>query len=97
LLRQVADHWQARLRRSDLLGRHGGDEFVLCLPGTDAPGAQEVLDRLAGAPISWSVGTATARAGDTIATLLQRADAELYAGKRRRQRAADPDATFSES
>jgi len=97
LLRQVAEHWEGRLRTSDLLGRHGGDEFVLCLPGTDASSARDVLDRLAGAPISWSVGTATARDGDSIAVLLQRADAELYAGKRRRRRATDPGATFSES
>ncbi|WP_188959672.1 diguanylate cyclase domain-containing protein [Modestobacter marinus] len=84
LLQEVAGHWQARLRTADLLGRYGGDEFVLCLPATDAPGAQEVLERLAGGPIGWSAGTATARAGDSLATLLQRADAELYAGKRRR-------------
>ena len=96
LLRQVAEHWQRRLRASDLLGRHGGDEFVLCLPGTDAAGARDLLDRLDGAPIRWSVGTATARDGDTVDTLLQRADAELYALKRRR-RATDPGATLSES
>ena len=90
LLRQVAGHWRARLRSSDLLGRHGGDEFVLCLPATDAPGADEVLARLHGTPIGWSVGTATARHGDTIDTLLQRADAALYARKRRRRAADHP-------
>ncbi|MCZ2821119.1 GGDEF domain-containing protein [Modestobacter sp. VKM Ac-2977] len=84
LLQQVAEHWQARLRTADLLGRYGGDEFVLCLPATGGPGAQELLQRLDGGPISWSVGTATARAGDSLAALLQRADAELYAGKRQR-------------
>ena len=89
LLRQVATAWRARLRASDLLGRHGGDEFVLCLPGTDAVGAVEVLQRLDGdLPIGWSVGTATARDGDTIGTLLQRADAELYQFKRSRRGAA---------
>ncbi|MCZ2840023.1 GGDEF domain-containing protein [Modestobacter sp. VKM Ac-2985] len=91
LLQQVADHWQARLRTADLLGRYGGDEFVLCLPATDAAGAQELLQRLDGGPIGWSVGTATARAGDSLATLLHRADAELYAGKRLRRTTARPD------
>jgi len=87
LLRQVAGAWRSRLRASDLLGRHGGDEFVLCLPGTDAPGAVEVLARLDGdLPIGWSVGTATARDGDSLSALLQRADAQLYAGKRLRRR-----------
>jgi predicted signal transduction protein with EAL and GGDEF domain len=35
------------------------------------------------------VGTATARAGDSLTTLLQRADAELYRGKRLRRGAAE--------
>jgi diguanylate cyclase (GGDEF)-like protein len=86
LLREVATSWRARLRGSDLLGRHGGDEFVLCLPGTDGPAAAEVLQRLdGGLPIGWSVGTATARTGDSLTSLLQRADAELYAAKRLRR------------
>lgn len=86
LLRQVATHWRGRLRASDLLGRHGGDEFVLCLPGTDGAAAREVLQRLEGGlPIGWSVGTATARDGESLAALLLRADAELYAGKRSRR------------
>jgi diguanylate cyclase (GGDEF)-like protein len=89
LLRLVATEWRARLRATDLLGRHGGDEFVLCLPGTDAAGAEEVLERLRGGlPIGWSVGTATAGEGDSLAALLQRADAQLYAGKRLRRGAS---------
>jgi diguanylate cyclase (GGDEF)-like protein len=86
LLREVATQWRVRLRASDLLGRYGGDEFVLCLPGTDGPAAAEILERLdCGLPISWSVGTATAQTGDSLATLLQRADAQLYLGKRLRR------------
>ena len=85
LLRRLTAQWCTRLRGSDLLGRHGGDEFVLCLPDTDAPGAREVLDRLAdGAPATWSVGTATAREGDSLTSLLARADSALYREKGRR-------------
>jgi diguanylate cyclase (GGDEF)-like protein len=86
LLRRLTVHWSARLRGADLLGRHGGDEFVLCLPATDGPGAAEVLERLTeDAPASWSVGTATAGDGDTLDILLARADAALYRDKERRR------------
>jgi diguanylate cyclase (GGDEF)-like protein len=92
VLQALAAHWTRRLRTSDLLGRHGGDEFVVCLPGTDAAGAREVLRRLDpdSAPIGWSVGTATARPGDSLTTLLQRADEELYSSKRGRRATPDP-------
>jgi diguanylate cyclase (GGDEF)-like protein len=88
LLRALTAQWSLRLRASDLLGRYGGDEFVLCLPSTDPAGAREVLERLAeDSPASWSVGTATAGEGDSLATLLQRADTALYRDKNRRRSA----------
>jgi diguanylate cyclase (GGDEF)-like protein len=84
LLRELASRWSGELRQSDVLGRYGGDEFVLCLPGTDASGSAEILARLeASHPFSWSVGTATAVEGDTLTSMLSRADAELYQHKRR--------------
>jgi diguanylate cyclase (GGDEF)-like protein len=89
LLRDLTTRWSAELRQTDLLGRYGGDEFVLCLPGTDAAGADEILGRLAAChAFGWSAGTATARTGDTLGTLLARADAHLYARKRSGRRSA---------
>jgi diguanylate cyclase (GGDEF)-like protein len=83
LLRDLARGWAGRLRRADLLGRYGGDEFVLCLPDTDAAGAREVLAQLdATHEFRWSVGLATAHAGDTVDSMLARADADLYEQKR---------------
>lgn len=83
LLRELTARWSAQLRRSDLLGRYGGDEFVLCLPDTDAAGSAEILARLETShPFRWSVGTATAVEGDTLSTMLSRADAALYEQKR---------------
>jgi len=84
LLRELTARWSGELRMADLLGRYGGDEFVLCLPGTDAAGSAEILARLdASHPFRWSVGTATAVDGDTLSTMLLRADAALYEHKRR--------------
>jgi diguanylate cyclase (GGDEF)-like protein len=83
LLRDLAAGWSRRLRRADLLGRYGGDEFVLCLPATDESGTWEFLAQLdATNEFAWSVGVATARPGDTVADVLARADADLYQQKR---------------
>jgi diguanylate cyclase (GGDEF)-like protein len=84
LLRELSTRWSGELRQADVLGRYGGDEFVLCLPDTDAAGTAEILARLEAChPFSWSVGTATAVEGDTLESMLSRADAELYEHKRR--------------
>ncbi|MQA32632.1 GGDEF domain-containing protein [Modestobacter roseus] len=91
LLRRLARTWSGRLRTSDLLGRYGGDEFVLCLPDTDLLGAAEILARLRhDAATTWSVGTAVREDGDSLTALLNRADADLYLRKRAR-RAPEPD------
>jgi diguanylate cyclase (GGDEF)-like protein len=89
LLRDLAAGWLPQLRGDDVLGRYGGDEFVLCLPDTDEATARTVLGRLAAShPARWSTGTATTRGGEPLADLLARADAALYRDKRARRHAA---------
>jgi diguanylate cyclase (GGDEF)-like protein len=83
LLRELARGWTTRLRHADLLGRYGGDEFVLCLPATDRDGAAELLAQLEGTHrFRWSVGMATLRPEDTLSGMLSRADEDLYVAKR---------------
>jgi diguanylate cyclase (GGDEF)-like protein len=90
LLRELTDAWGARLRHADVLGRYGGDEFVLCLPATAEPGARRLLEQLDQAhAFSWSTGVATAQRGETMLTVLARADADLYQRKQNR-RVVDP-------
>jgi len=84
------------LRRSDVICRHGGEEFVAVMPDIDADGADAVLSRLLDeyqAPqpdssvrrlpsCSFSAGIAIfPRHGHTLEQLLSRADRGLYRAK----------------
>jgi diguanylate cyclase (GGDEF)-like protein len=82
-------------RRYDLIGRYGGEEFLMLVPGCDLPAAALVADRIreavAAAPIkagenelrvTVSLGVACTSSGHTTAaTLLQAADEALYRAK----------------
>lgn len=46
ILREVAVRLRQNLRENDVIGRVGGDEFLLVLPGTDAATAAELSERL---------------------------------------------------
>jgi diguanylate cyclase (GGDEF)-like protein len=89
------------LRASDRLGRYGGDEFMLLMPGTGAEAAGAVVARLRsafddhdwhaitpGLSLAASAGIAEFGAGDDVAALVRRADAALYAAKRSRLQSA---------
>jgi diguanylate cyclase len=78
-----------QIRGEDTAFRFGGDEFAVLLPGATAEGARGVADRIACAvaaspacrDVGVSVGIAELDEGDP-ASLVERADAELYAAKR---------------
>jgi two-component system cell cycle response regulator len=95
-LRQLADRALRGVRSIDLVARLGGEEFVVVLPETDLAAATIVAERLRHAvavepffihssserhPITISIGVAVAQTGDTVDTLLQRADDALYQAK----------------
>jgi diguanylate cyclase (GGDEF)-like protein len=83
LLAALGRCWRERLRPSDILARHGGDEFVLLLPATTPTAAALVLDRLRGEqePVDWSTGISEWLPGEDIDAPLARADELLYNAK----------------
>jgi diguanylate cyclase (GGDEF)-like protein len=95
-LRAIIAPIHAELRQSDVIGRYGGEEFVVILSSADAaasaPIAQRILERVSevqvtgyGAPIqlTCSIGLA---ASDTLGVwgehLIAHADAAVYIAKR---------------
>ncbi len=84
LLRSTVATWSETLRETDVLGRWGGDEFVLVLPSCDAGCAVFVIERLrAAAPeASFSAGVVEAVEDSTAETLITEADVALYQAKR---------------
>ena len=79
----VADAMRGELRDHDVVGRYGGDEFVVLLPGADAAGAHVVADRIAAAmPMRCSIGLAPWEEPLSADELLHRADRALLLAKR---------------
>jgi len=87
---------QAELRQSDVIGRYGGEEFVVILSSADTaaarPIAQRILERVAGVRVegfgkpialTCSIGVATSdMLGVWGEHLIAQADAAVYAAKR---------------
>jgi diguanylate cyclase len=96
VLKQFAAELQATLRAAELVGRWGGDEFLVILSGTPKE-AESLVLRIrnavfgdysveAGGPrrkvkISAAIGVAFANPGETGAEAIERADAEMYRDK----------------
>jgi diguanylate cyclase (GGDEF)-like protein len=84
LLQSAARAWSALIPEGAFLARYGGEEFALILPGQEAPGARDLLDRLRRAmpsECSVSIGFAQLVDGETGLAALNRADRALYAAK----------------
>jgi diguanylate cyclase (GGDEF)-like protein len=98
VLRMVATRLREQCRVTDIVGRTGGDEFLIIMPETRPDQAIAVTERLREAlakrpfaapdgthiPVRLSFGIAVHDGGDTHANeLIAEADANLYASKRR--------------
>ena len=94
VLRSFADLAQKSLRGTDFIGRHGGEEFVVLLPGANRATAYAVAERIRVAfaasshdvdgkavNVTVSAGIATAMPASTLDTLMADADKALYRAK----------------
>jgi diguanylate cyclase (GGDEF)-like protein len=89
-LKAVADALTAAVRSTDLVGRHGGDEFLTLLPRCALEQGRVVAERMSANvsatpltfrpdPVTASFGIAQWLPGDTVASLVERAEQELHA------------------
>jgi diguanylate cyclase (GGDEF)-like protein/PAS domain S-box-containing protein len=94
ILRIVANTLRHSLRLSDSCGRWGGEEFVALVLDLDLEGLRKVAEKLRTAVletkvregggelnVTISIGATLARPGDTLQTLIERADQLMYKSK----------------
>jgi len=91
----VASAITKSLRPSDMPVRYGGEEFSVFLPGTSTENARVVAERLRSAverqqvvlpdgqiiPVTISIGFTERQDGDTVRSIIERADQALYNAK----------------
>lgn len=95
VLRHVASQLRDHIRHPDIVGRYGGEEFLILLPNTKSSAAAEQAGRLSkqvretimdvyehSLKITISIGIAQLQTGvDTWETVLKRADNAMYEAK----------------
>lgn len=93
VLRAVVNRAKSRLRKTDSLGRLGGDEFMLLLPEVDHDAAKLTVPIIQSAlldemrrnhwPVTFSIGVVTYQHGPMTADeLIRRADEVMYSVKK---------------
>ncbi len=83
---------QDRIRKTDILGRYGGEEFILLMPSTPIDSAAEIADRLRKhiaaysftgvGHVTCSIGVAEYQPGESASNFIKRSDDALYLAKR---------------
>ncbi len=96
-LELISSILSAEVRATDIVGRHGGDEFMIILPETNIPSGREIADRIRKAVeganfavttgeklrLSLSMGLTAYIPGDVdFNPMMKRADDALYLSKR---------------
>lgn len=95
-LQAISEALKSTLRKADVIGRYGGDEFMMILPETSLNGAKSLAEKIRAAVentelelpggklnrLSMSIGVASCCAAvENIDTIVARADAALYTSK----------------
>lgn len=96
VLQHLARHLGLNVRDVDILGRWGGEEFILVLPELSLSGAQTLAQRLCDSlpsqifridgirlGLTMTFGVAQWRPDDSLESVIVRADVALYEGKTR--------------
>lgn len=92
VLKDFAKFLSRNVREATIVGRYGGEEFLLILPNTNQVGATTLAERIRkkllalrlskeGIRITISAGIASLKSDDTIDSLVHRADLALYHAK----------------
>ena len=94
LLAETGRVLASQLRRGDLVYRYGGDEFLIVLPNRTVEEAGKAAERIRTcvaaattaaalpAPATMSAGVAGPACGETIESVIERADQALYGAKK---------------
>ena len=93
VLREVAAILRSSARKQDIVGRYGGEEFCLVMPGATLQDAELAAENIRGriearawehAPVTASFGVSGIELGaEQVEQMLDQADKALYAAKRR--------------
>jgi diguanylate cyclase (GGDEF)-like protein len=94
VIKTLAQLLRKRLRKSDIIGRYGGEEFAVAMPDTPVELAATILNELreqfcqlrymtehADFACSFSAGVSLCKAQDNVASVLKTADQALYHAK----------------
>ncbi|MDR3561388.1 MAG: GGDEF domain-containing protein [Negativicutes bacterium] len=95
LLKSVSDDLRNSVRKNDTVVRWGGDEFLLLLPATDEEAAAGLAERIRetvekrryvyennALAMTLTLGVYVIGSGDTVDSMIQKADIGMYQGKR---------------
>lgn len=94
VLRLISMQLSRRLRKTDYIGRFGGEEFVVLMPGTSLEQGAIALEELRAGieaspfhfknepvPVTISIGYTQFSYGDTLDSVFERADQAMYRAK----------------